>query len=269
MLKNIFYIGMVAILLTSCSSSPKEYSACDCYEIMRGKNKTEVNFRWCKDKSQNDTEFLAEITKCAAKEMGFDPNNVTTSGEGPAVPDTGTYEFDSSKSKIRWTGRKVTGAHSGEVSIKSGNFSMGEDGLISSGMITLDMNSITVTDIKDAKSNADLVGHLKADDFFGVDAHPEASYKITSSELLQSTNGVKTNFKVTGDLTIKGITKSATAKLVAVQSKNIKGNVSIAGAIKFDRTDYGIKYKSGKFFDALGDKVINDEVTLQVSLVAN
>lgn len=268
MLKNIFYIGAIAILLASCSSSPKEYSACDCYGIMAGKDKTEENFKWCRDKSQNDEAFLAEITKCAVKEMGFDPNDISTANDRPKAPNAGKYTLDASKSKIKWTGRKLTGAHSGDVSVNSGTFSMDEDGLISAGLITLDMTSITVTDIKDAESNADLVGHLKADDFFGVDKHPEANYKITSSELVKSTQGVKTNFKVIGDLTIKGITKPATAVLVAVQSQNVKGNISIAGAIKFDRTNYGIKYNSGKFFDALGDKVINDDVTLQVSLVA-
>lgn len=268
MLKNIFYLATVGIILASCSNSTKEYSACNCYGIMAGRDKTEENFKWCQDKSQNDKEFLAEITKCALEEMGFDPNNISTANNSPAAPNAGTYTLDASQSKIKWTGRKLTGAHNGEVSVNSGTFSMGEDGLISAGLITLDMISITVTDIEDVEANSNLVGHLKADDFFGVDKHPKASYKITSSELMTAAQGMKTNFKVNGDLTIKGITKPAIAMLVAVQSQNIKGNVSIAGAIKFDRTDYGIKYKSGKFFDTLGDKVINDEVTLQVSLVA-
>jgi len=268
MLKNIFHIGAIAILLASCSSSPKEYSGCDCYGIMAGKDKTEENFKWCQDKSQNDEAFLAEITKCAVKEMGFDPNDISTANDRPKAPNAGTYTLDASKSKIKWTGRKVAGSHTGNVSIKSGNFIMDEKGLISSGNIVMDMSSITVTDIEDNKSNGDLVGHLMADDFFGVSNHPEASFNITSSELIPSATGVQTNFNVSGDLIIKGISKPATAILVAVQSKNIEGNVSLAGAIKFDRTDYGIKYNSGKFFDALGDKIINDEVTLQITLVA-
>jgi len=39
--------------------------------------------------------------------------------------------------------------------------------------------------------------------------------------------------------------------------------------IEFDRTQWGVIYGSGSFFDGLGDRVINDEVTMQVTLVAN
>jgi hypothetical protein len=38
--------------------------------------------------------------------------------------------------------------------------------------------------------------------------------------------------------------------------------------IKLDRTDYDIKFRSGKFFPDLGDKLIYDEFELEVSLVA-
>ena len=268
MLKNIFFIGMAAILLASCSSSPKEFSACDCYKLMKkSKDKAGEDFSWCIEKSNSDEQFNLELSKCAAESMGFDADKMTIS-TGPKAPKTGTYTIETAKSKIKWTGRKVAGSHTGNVSIKSGDFILDDKGLISGGNIIMDMSSITVTDIEDEKSNADLVGHLMADDFFGVTNHPEASFSITSSELISSTTGAQTNFKVSGDLIIKGISKPATAVLVAVQSKSVEGNVSVAGAIKFDRTDYGIKYKSGKFFDTLGDKVINDEVTLQITIVA-
>jgi polyisoprenoid-binding protein YceI len=37
--------------------------------------------------------------------------------------------------------------------------------------------------------------------------------------------------------------------------------------MKFDRTDFGIRYGSGSFFDDLGDQAINDEVVLKMLLV--
>jgi len=51
-------------------------------------------------------------------------------------------------------------------------------------------------------------------------------------------------------------------------SKTVKGQVNLSSAIQFDRTEYGIKYGSGKFFENLGDKTIKDKVSLQVTLVA-
>lgn len=267
MLKNIFHIGAIVVLLASCSSSPKEYSACDCYELMKSKEKSPEGLKKCTEKSNADEEFMQEITKCAATSMGFDADKINISSL-PKAPKPGTYTVETAKSKIKWAGRKLAGGHSGNVFIKSGDFTMDEKGLISGGNIVMDMSSITVTDIEDEKSNSDLVGHLMADDFFGVANHPEASFNITSSELMSSSTEAQTNFTVSGDLILKGISKPATAVLVAVQSKNIEGNVSVAGALKFDRTDYGIKYNSGKFYDALGDKVIKDEVLLQITIVA-
>ena len=62
MLKNIFHIGAIVILLASCSSSPKEYSACDCYELMKSKEKSPEGLKKCTEKSNTDEEFMQEIT---------------------------------------------------------------------------------------------------------------------------------------------------------------------------------------------------------------
>ncbi len=269
--KLISFSFILILALSSCGSgAKKDYTACECQKIMTNvKEENKEGKTWCLNKSTSDNSFQEEIAKCAAKEMGFDGDNVKVNTSIPSAPKQGTYTLDTKKSFIKWTGRKIAGSHYGLVNPKSGSFTMDENGLISSGNIVIDMTSITVTDIEDEKSNGDLVGHLKADDFFGVDKFGEATFEITGSEAIESANGAKTNFKVNGNLTIKGITKPATAMLVAVKSKNVEGNVSVAGALTFDRTEYGIKYNSGKFFDSLGDRMINDEVTLQITLVAS
>ncbi|MBC7126302.1 MAG: YceI family protein, partial [Bacteroidales bacterium] len=66
--------------------------------------------------------------------------------------------------------------------------------------------------------------------------------------------------KVTADLTIKGITKPITFEVIK------KGNV-YTSTITVDRTQYNIRYGSGKFFEGLGDKMIYDEFTIEVKLV--
>ena len=97
--------------------------------------------------------------------------------------------------------------------------------------------------------------HLRSADFFEVEKFPSASFVITK---------VAGN-QVTGNLTVKGITK--TISFPAEISVN-GGKVSAKANITIDRTDFGIKYNSKKFFDAIGDKAIYDDFNLTVSLIS-
>ncbi len=162
-----------------------------------------------------------------------------------------------SESTIAWVGEKFTGKHSGTIQIKDGTLNI-NDGMLTGGNFVIDMTSITLTDIQgDGKAN--LEGHLKNEDFFGVDAFPTASLVITEAKA--KGNG---NYDIKANLTIKGITNPvafyATVKPVG---KSLKATA----VIKVDRTLYGIRYGSGKFFDNLGDKTISDDFELNVSLV--
>ncbi len=170
--------------------------------------------------------------------------------------DDGAYVVDVQGSVLKWKGFKPTGSHNGTLSMSNGSMEV-KGGKVVGGNFTIDMQSIKVLDIPaDDKYNAKLVGHLKDKDFFEVDKHKTASFKITSFD-----NGV-----VEGVLTIKGV------------SKPIKFNASVANdngvlhfsseKITFDRTDYGIKYKSKKFFESLKDKFINDEIEVSFDVKA-
>lgn len=57
-------------------------------------------------------------------------------------------------------------------------------------MVVIDMNSITNTYLKDESYNQKLIGHLKSDDFFGVDKFPEATFQINTAA--NFTNGKAT-----------------------------------------------------------------------------
>lgn len=119
---------------------------------------------------------------------------------------------------------------------------------------------MTVDDIKDANGNARLLNHLKSDDFFSVEKHPNATFVITS---VKKKSG--STHDITGNLTIKGITQPVTfpAEVVVNGSQlNAKATITI------DRTKFDIKYRSKSFFENLGDKTIYDEFTLDVELVA-
>ncbi|MFK7756770.1 MAG: YceI family protein [Flavobacteriales bacterium] len=264
MINRILFIGVATLLLASCG--PKEFSPCECQKAISGENNPAESIKWCNDKIAKDKTFADAVAVCTAEALGHDTSKSNVSNTTPLRAENGTYNVVSRKSSIKWTGRKPASSHTGEVGVKSGEFTLDAQGNITAGTVIIDMNDLTVSDIKDAESNADLVGHLKADDFFGVDKHKQAIYQITKASLIEGGNG--TNYNVEGELTIKGVTKPVNSILVIVKSKAIPGNVSVAGGITFDRTEFGIEYNSGKFFESLGDKLIKDEVSLQVTLVA-
>lgn len=170
-----------------------------------------------------------------------------------------TYSVDPAASGVKWQASKVTGKHDGRINISSGVIVF-EEGVFTGGDAVVDVTSLVVDDILDAENNAKLTRHLKSDDFFDAANHPQASIKVTSAE--PSAGDV---YNVTADVTIKGITKSVT--FPATIRKTEKG-VEASAAITLDRTDFDIRYGSGKFFENLGDRMIHDTFTLSVSISA-
>jgi polyisoprenoid-binding protein YceI len=162
-------------------------------------------------------------------------------------------KINTSKSQISWVGKKVTGQHTGTINFKDGVLTF-KNNKLTGGTFTVDMNSVTVTDLE-GKAKTNLEGHLKADDFFGTDKH------ATSKLVFKSVKAKSANvYTVTADLTIKNITKPVTFDLTV--NKN-----SATTTFKVDRTKYDITYKSGSVFDGLGDAAIYDEFDLTVNLV--
>jgi polyisoprenoid-binding protein YceI len=172
---------------------------------------------------------------------------------------TTTYNVETGSSVVVWTAEKVTGKHTGTVKIKSGSLQF-VDGKLSDGAFEIDMNTIACTDLEGEWAGK-LVGHIKSDDFFSVASHPTASMDITRV-IPQDSKG---NYKIIGNLTIKGKTNPITFKANVVEAN---GAVTATGDIVVDRSLYDVKYGSGSFFDNLGDKTIYDEFGLKISLVA-
>lgn len=156
------------------------------------------------------------------------------------------------ESTVTWKAYKVTGSHTGTIALKSGALEFEGDKL-TGGEFVVDMTSIANTDLEgDYKGK--LEGHLNSDDFFGTATNPTSSLVFTKVEA-----SGKNSYKVTGDLTIKGITKPVTFDVSIYGSK-------ATATLKVDRAAYDVKYGSGSFFDNLGDKTIYDEFDLVVDL---
>lgn len=198
-----------------------------------------VSFVSCKEVKKSDKKNSKETTVAKAKATG-----------------TKKYDVNTSESVINWKGFKPTGEHYGTLAIKSGSFQVNNGKLIG-GKFVIDMESMKVTDIPvTEEGNAKLLGHLKNADFFDVSNHKEASFEILS------VNGNEVN----GILTIKGISKAIKFN-ASVNSK--EGKVQfVSEKFNFNRTDYGIKYKSKSFFDNLKDKFINDEIEISFDVKA-
>ncbi|WP_034057211.1 YceI family protein [Lacinutrix jangbogonensis] len=167
------------------------------------------------------------------------------------------YKAIPEKSMIIWKANKIVGGHSGTINVSNGVAKTKGNQLVG-GSFIFDIATLKNTDIEDAVQKGKLEGHLKADDFFDVEKHPNASFEITSVE----------NGKISGNLMMKGIKKNVTVPVTVGMTGDMMTITSDVFTI--DRTEWNIKYNSGKFADPakLGDYMIKDDVELKISITA-
>lgn len=168
------------------------------------------------------------------------------------------FKADVAASKITWLGKKVTGEHSGTINLASGEITINKD-MLTKADFQIDMNSLKSTDMSDEGYRAKLDGHLKSDDFFGVDKFPKASFVMDKAVKIQK----GTTF-VNGRITIKGTTMPMTIKAVITDTPEGK---RIYADLTIDRTKFNLKYGSGSFFDNLGDKTIYDDFNVSLNIL--
>lgn len=164
------------------------------------------------------------------------------------------FKVNVENSKLNWKGYKPTGSHTGTITLASGNIAI-KNNKLTGGSFVANMNTI-----KEAEGSAKLEGHLKSAHFFEVATFPTSKFEITKSEI----EGTK--IQVTGNMTIKGITKQITfPATLAVNKENV---TLTSDTFQINRADFNVKYNSKSFFDDLKDKFINDDFDFQVTIVA-
>lgn len=198
--------------------------------------------------------------------------------DAKSVSDSATgiqLNVDTSSSEIAWIGTKVTGYHTGLIPIKNGKLNV-LDSAVTGGDFVMDMKGIMITGPKgsDEKGNAKLLGHLKSKDFFEVDAHPEAKFEITgvapfSGTIQDSADPAQEDIskykvtdpthKISGNLTIKGITKNIEFPARITVSSNA---VEALAKFNIDRSEWNIVYP-GK-----PDDLIRNSIHMGISLKA-
>lgn len=174
----------------------------------------------------------------------------------------GKLVVDNNQSTIVWTGEKVTGQHTGNLGIKNGVIVVENDEIVES-IIELDMSTITCTDLEDPEYNAKLVGHLKSSDFFDVEKHKTAKFVLKKFIPSGNNDGM---YEAKGELTIKGISKPIS---FPVKTDMKDGKIYASADLTFDRSLYDIKFRSGSFFENLGDNLIYDDVKVSFNIVAD
>lgn len=188
-------------------------------------------------------------------------------GEAKAVEEaTGIeYSLNATNSIISWRGTKPGGEHTGTVAAKSGSL-MIENETITGGSFEIDLTSIVNHDLE-GDMNARLVGHLKSEDFFYTEQFPEAKFEIVSLKEFSgesSAEGIAPTHEVTGNLTMRGETKSISFPAMV----SVKGDVISAKTNEFsvDRTLWGVNFKSKSVFAEFKDDFISDMINLKLDV---
>jgi polyisoprenoid-binding protein YceI len=171
---------------------------------------------------------------------------------------TGTYALDPTHTRIGFVARhamvtKVRGTFNdfqGTIRID------GDAPANSSAEVTIEARSIDTR-------NEDRDGHLRSNDFFDMENHPQISFASTAIEQVD-----EATYKVTGDLTIKGTTRPVTLDVeYHGTATDPFGNerIGFEGSTTVNRKDFGVSWNAA--LDS-GGVMVGEKVTLELEVSA-
>ena len=171
----------------------------------------------------------------------------------------GVYSVVIDRTELSWIGKEIsTKIHTGTLNLSDGTIQIIDENTIN-GNITIDMSSINVTDLQ-GRAKEMLEGHLRSADFFEVENYPNATLNFKS----KSYNKLKNLIDFEGQLTIKDISNPIFFSATLIESSPYLKAKSI---LSFDRSKYNVRFRSGSFFENLGDKLILDDIDVNIVLV--
>ncbi|MFJ8585398.1 YceI family protein [Streptomyces sp. NPDC093595] len=174
---------------------------------------------------------------------------------------TGEYTIDPAHSSIGFTARHamVTNVR-GSFADYSGSLTLdGSDPAASAASIDVKIGSIDT-------GNADRDGHLRSADFFDAEQFPLMTFRSTSAEALGGSD-----YRITGDLTIKGVTKPISIDLeFNGAAKDPFGNerVGFEGKAELLRSAWGLTWNAAL---ETGGVLVSDKIklTFEISAIRN
>lgn len=181
----------------------------------------------------------------------------TTTPTTTQIP-TGTYAIDPSHSRIGFVARHAM------VTKVRGSFNEFEGtGTFDADNPTAAALSLTIQAASIDTRNADRDAHLRSNDFFDMEHHPEIRFVSTS---VRQTGDA--HFEVTGDLTIKGVTKAVTIPFEYTGTAvDPFGNtrIGLEGTTTVNRKDWGVNWNAAL---EAGGVLVGEKVTLEFEVSA-
>jgi polyisoprenoid-binding protein YceI len=182
---------------------------------------------------------------------------MTTDTTTPATL-TGTHAIDPSHSRIGFVARHamVTKVRGSFNEFEGAGYFDAENPADSRLSLTIQAASIDTR-------NADRDGHLKSNDFFDMENHPVITFTTTAVEQVDAEN-----YRVTGDLTIKGVTKPVTADFEytgAAVDPFGNARIGFEGKTTVNRKDWGVSWNAAL---EAGGVLVSEKVTLEFEVSA-
>ena len=175
------------------------------------------------------------------------------------TPEAGTYSLLIDDSELSWIGTELsTKTHPGTIDFTDGTIVVDSDNTIS-GNVKINMSTINVTDLQ-GRSKEMLERHLRSSDFFEVESYSEAKFSFISKSFDKLSNQIS----FVGDLTIKDITNPISFNATLLETSPF---LKAKAVLSFDRSKYNVRFRSGNFFENLGDKLILDDIDVNIRLV--
>jgi polyisoprenoid-binding protein YceI len=204
--------------------------------------------------------LAAAVALAGCGDVGEAPEAATTAVEADALSDeltfTGTpVPIASTDSTVTWIGAKLTGNHLGGFSATDGVVYV-DGGEVTGADVRIDMTSIY-------SDNDDLTGHLMSEDFFEVEAYPEARFQTNQIRPITDADGVQSEtatHMVTGRLTMRDRTNEVTFPAYVASSA---AGAAVESSFIIDRTEWGITYPG------MQDDLINDQVRIELDVATS
>jgi polyisoprenoid-binding protein YceI len=200
------------------------------------------------------------LTSCATPKDTVETTDAqdTTEVEAMAVA------INTDESLITWNGYKslVDTEHEGTISLSNGNFLINSSDELVGGEFTLDMTTITNTDLEDGAMKDGLMAHLNSEEMYDTANYPEGKFEITKVMPIQE-NGA--THQISGNLTLKGTTKNITFK------SNISGldteEIQATADFNIDRQLWGIGHSEDpSVLDQVKNNALQNELRIRLDI---
>ncbi|MDR2036690.1 MAG: YceI family protein [Bacteroidales bacterium] len=196
--------------------------------------------------SKSDTKTTGKSTATKAGSKKETVQKSTAAGKGKEK------KINVSSSRLRWKGSEPAGSHTGTIGLKEGSLHV-KDNKITGGRVIIDMSTIVCEETNE-ELGRNLKAHLEGGDFFDIEKYPYGEFEI------KSIKSKGDHDEITGNLTLKNVTKSVTfpAQINYTEHK-VK---CYSSNFLIDRTAWGIHYGSANFFRHLADSFIDDHIEI-------